>query len=293
MAYYKMNSFVAKVKFFRDRSKYSEPAKQGMIKLFYTNKDASDDTKIIKERTEEFDRSKLFKSDVSTYGVCSVLAGEHLQLGNMKEAEKMAQNAIEAAAHTKQQDNIYEAYAEGILGEVLYAQSNYKESAEHFHKALKAYEHHTRSSTGPESLMLVAATQLISWLSLSKNDTLNSQSYCRTALSMTERLLGPDHPDTGNCMFNLATANMKAGDISKGTEGLLNRSLQIYQSDSIKANDISLHKDSRRNALHLLSLMYTERYTYTNTKIKLNFNYNVYLFIIFYLEKILVKQLNR
>jgi len=84
-------------------------------------------------------------SCIRSFGICAVLASEHLQLGNIKEAEELAHNAMEAAGHTNQSTNIYEAYAEGILGEVLFAVGNFKESAEHFHRALKVYEHHTRS----------------------------------------------------------------------------------------------------------------------------------------------------
>ena len=44
--------------------------------------------------------------------------------------------------------------------------------------------------------MLVAATQLVSWMSLAKNETSDETiQFCKVALSMTERLLGPDHPD--------------------------------------------------------------------------------------------------
>lgn len=124
-----------------------------------------------------------------------------------QEAEQKAVEAMEAASHTLQPNNIYAAYAEGILGEVLFSKGNYKEAAEHFHHALNTYERHMRSSTSPESIMLVAATQLVSWLSLAKNESQSAQSYCRTALAMTERLLGPEHPDVATSMLNLATAN--------------------------------------------------------------------------------------
>lgn len=222
--------------------------------------ESRDDRSIITEHIEEIERAKLFKADASTYGICAVLATEHLHIGNLKEAEAMALNAIETAGHTKQYDNIYEAYAEGILGEVMYAQGNFKESADHLRKGLKKYEHHTRTSTGPESVMLVAATQLMSWLSLSKNESATSQVYCRTALSMTERLLGSEHPDVANCMVNLATANKMNGDIGKGTEGLLSRALQIFDMDCNKADDNMLHRAEKKKVLHLLSEVYSERY---------------------------------
>ena len=123
----------------------------------------------------------------------ALLAQEHLWLNNLEEAGEKAKEAMEAAtAHTKGQDNVYQAYAEGILGEVQFAEGNYKEAALHFHNALGNYERHERTSTGPESVMLVAATQLVSWMSLAKNESsIEAQIFARTALAMTERLLGP------------------------------------------------------------------------------------------------------
>ena len=40
--------------------------------------------------------------DASKYGVCAILAQEHLWLGNLKDAEVRAREAIEAASHTPQ-----------------------------------------------------------------------------------------------------------------------------------------------------------------------------------------------
>ncbi len=149
--------------------------------------------RFITEKTEEMDGGKLSTLDASNYGICALLAQEHLWLNNLEEACEKAKEAMEAAtAHTKGQDNVYQAYAEGILGEVQFAEGNYREAALHFHNALGNYERHERTSTGPESVMLVAATQLVSWMSLAKNESsLEAQIFARTALSMTERLLGP------------------------------------------------------------------------------------------------------
>ena len=171
------------------------------------------------------------------------------------------------AGHTKQQDNIYQAYAEGILGDILYAEEQYKDAADHYGKALKTYENHLKSATGPESIVLVAAVQLISYTALNNpvNDLLVQYS-CRRALAMTERLLGPESTDTADCMFNLATANMIKNDTGRGTEGLLLRALQIYQDDSSRQDNQSLHAIAKKGTFDVMAQMYIRRKEYQNAK---------------------------
>lgn len=171
------------------------------------------------------------------------------------------------AAHTKQQDNIYQAYAEGILGDILYAEEHYKDAADHYGKALKTYESHVKSATGPESIVLVAAVQLISYVALNNPEhDLLIQYSCRRALAMTEKLLGPESTDTADCMFNLATANMIKNDTGRGTEGLLLRALQIYQNDSSRQNNQSLHAKAKKGAFDVMAQMYIRRKEYQNAK---------------------------
>ena len=117
--------------------------------------------------------------------------------------------------------------------------------------------------------MRVAASQLVSWLSLTKEDKIGAQCSCRLALSMTEKLLGPDSPDTAASMFNLATANMLADDCGKGTEGLLVRALQIYELDSVKADNFALHSEARKNSWHLLAQAFIRRYIEIEDRIHL------------------------
>jgi tetratricopeptide (TPR) repeat protein len=170
---------------------------------------------------------------------------------------------MKTAEHTKQPDNIYEAYAEGILGDVLFAEHHYKEAAQHYEKALKTYERHAITENGPDSVILVSAMQLASWLSLSNRENIFlTQFACKKALAMTERLLGPDCVDTAASMYNLATANMLLDDVGKGTEGLLARALQIYQTDACKQNDFSLHAAPKKSVNDLMAQMYVRRKDY-------------------------------
>ena len=211
------------------------------------------------EKNNDLEGSTLLKDDISTYGVCTALATEHLALGNLKEAELLAEVAIETIKAEGVTDNIYQAYAEGILGDVLFAEGDFEDAAEHYHMALKTYEHHMQSKTSPESVMIVAATQLISWQSLAQNNSQIMQETCRKALSMTEKLLGPDDPNTAVCMLNLALANMQMGNLGKGTEGLLTRALQIYDLNDADYERKVLHGMAKRNVLHLLTLLYSKR----------------------------------
>ena len=107
----------------------------------------NDEQPVILEQISEVERGKLFKADASNYGIYAILAQQHLALGNLEDAQRMAIEAIETARKTKQCNNIYEAYAEGILGEILYRENRFNESALHSSRALKVYEHHYRTST--------------------------------------------------------------------------------------------------------------------------------------------------
>ena len=53
---------------------------------------------------------------------------------------------MEAARHRNEANNIYGAYAEGILGDALFKMGMYEEAAMRYKSALKAYERHSRSS---------------------------------------------------------------------------------------------------------------------------------------------------
>jgi hypothetical protein len=98
---------------------------------------------------------------------------------------------------------------------------------------------------------LVAATQLISWLALARNDFAEACNSCKTALVMTERLLGPNALDTAVAMHNLGTgmpiflyqfkyykmpppyhytftAYLNTGNLGQGTEALFKRAIEIY-----------------------------------------------------------------
>ena len=65
---------------------------------------------------------------------------------------------------------------------------NMTESVFHFRKALQLYEQHTSSSTSPQAIECVAATQLISWAQLAEHDYEGALDSCSMALAMTGKL---------------------------------------------------------------------------------------------------------
>jgi tetratricopeptide (TPR) repeat protein len=138
------------------------------------------------------------------------------------------------ADHTREPDNIYSAYAEGILADALYGQGKFKEAAEHFKAALKTYERHYRSNSGPEAVELVGAMQIVAWNALSKKDYDEALVACQTALGMTEKLMGPNNADVAACMVNLAIARLHNRDAGEGTEALLQKAYKIY--DEMKSS---------------------------------------------------------
>jgi hypothetical protein len=88
---------------------------QSSSSLFY-KKDNED--KEIEEKVEDIKASVIEKGKVMTYGICTTLANEHIQIGapkNIEHAKELAYDAMEITSGTSG-ENVYHAYAEGILG---------------------------------------------------------------------------------------------------------------------------------------------------------------------------------
>lgn len=120
------------------------------------------------------------------------------------------------------------AYAQGILGDALYKEGAFKEAAEHYHDALRAYERHYRTLNGPESVELAGAAQIIAWDKLKSGKFEDATVACETALGLTQRLLGVDSTDAALSMVNLATAYMNTGMFNRSVELLLKDALNIF-----------------------------------------------------------------
>lgn len=190
------------------------------------------------EHLDKVDTSSLVESEVCDYGIMTALAEEHIALGNYDEAMKLAKNAIATADHTREMNNVYAAYAEGIWGDALYSKGEYRASADHYHGALKSYERHYRSNSGPEAVELVGAINLAAWNLLSKKDYEDATAAWSTALGMTERLLGPQNTDVAGCMTNLAISHMNMGDLGAAPEALLKKALLVYENKKMDKFDM-------------------------------------------------------
>ena len=127
-------------------------------------------------------------------------------------------------------NNIYAAYAQGILGDACYHENDFKKAAELYRDALKTYERHFQTVGGPENLELVGSLQLIAWTLLTRKDYDEAKQACATALGMTERLLGPNSTAVASSMVNLANAYIHTGDVGSVPEALLLRSIKAFES---------------------------------------------------------------
>ena len=200
--------------------------------------DSSHYPQIFREHLDKVETSSLVESEVCDYGIMTALAEEHIALGNYEEAMKLAKKAIATADHTKEINNIYAAYAEGIWADALYSKGEYRSSADHYNGALKSYERHYRSNSSPEAVELVGAINLAAWNLLSKKDYEDATAAWSTALGMTEKLLGPQNTDVAGCMTNLAISHMNMGDHGAAPEALLKKALAVYEDKKMDKFDM-------------------------------------------------------
>jgi len=188
----------------------------------------------LKEQVRDIKPNSLFVGDVIDLGVNMALAEEHLALGKTSEAKRLAKAAMRTAEHSGELNNIYEAYAEGILGECLYKEGDYKGASDHFKHALRTYEMHTKTSTGPETLAALGAVQYIAWDNFRKKKYADALPACTVALGMTMKLFGKSAPETAACMIHLASAQTHTGLIGQVTETLYKEALKIYRDEISK-----------------------------------------------------------
>lgn len=75
----------------------------------------------------------------------------------------MAKRAIETAERTKEPDNVYAAYAKGLLADALLAEQRFKEAAELYGQGLRTYERHYRGDTTPAAMERAGDGETLSW----------------------------------------------------------------------------------------------------------------------------------
>ena len=167
--------------------------------------------------------STLLKNEAAIYGVLTAISEQYLQMGAPDLALSSAFDAISVARHSNEENNVYYAYAEGLLAQAYEEKKEFELAAEHYKKALVIYEKHYSGQNDPIELESVGYYQLISWFLLSQGRYQEAMTACRMALSAMEAMLGQDHVDTAATMVNLAAAHINTGDLGTVPEELLNR----------------------------------------------------------------------
>lgn len=119
--------------------------------------------------------------------------------------------AIEIALESKEPNNIYVAYAEGLLGEIFFAKGKYKEAALTFKSALRAYESHYRGSNDPKEVQAVGASQLVCWYLLHTKQFGLAVRAGEQELDAIQRVSGLNSSDAADAMLRLATAHLNNG----------------------------------------------------------------------------------
>jgi tetratricopeptide (TPR) repeat protein len=103
---------------------------------------------------------------------------------------------------------------------------------------------------------LLAVADMVSWSLLNEGKYKEAITACSTALGITERMLGPESPEMGTCMFNLATAYLNLGDIGPRSEALFQNALRIFENHEPRP----YHKIG--NVLSSLGTLHFERAEY-------------------------------
>lgn len=210
------------------------------------------DSQLIHERLDHVARSSLISFNASKFGIKLALAEELRDLGDYPEAEKKAKEvddytnsnfmtmvlynqtlnnakkAIEIASQAKEPNNIYAAYAEGILGEIFFSEGHYKEAALKFKSALKSYESHYKSSNGPEEVEMIGASQLISWYFMTSKQYDLAAKAIAQELSVIERVTGLNSTDAAEAMLRLGSAHLNNGTL-EAAETFFQRALDLYE----------------------------------------------------------------
>jgi len=186
------------------------------------------ESELIHERLDHVARSSLISFNASKFGIKLALAQELRDLGDFPEAEKKAKEAIEIASQAKESNNIYAAYAEGILGEIFLSEGHYKEAALKFKSALKSYESHYKSSNGPEEVEMIGASQLISWYFMTNKQYDLAAKAITQELGVIERVTGLNSSDAAEAMLRLGSAHLNNGTL-EAAETFFKRALDLYE----------------------------------------------------------------
>lgn len=177
-------------------------------------------------------------SDVSKYGIDLAMAEELKNLRSFEDAEILAKEAIELAGHTQEVDNDYRSFAQGVLGDILYAEGKFKESAEMFRRTVRSYERNHYASKGPAELELLGALQLIGSLYMNSEQYEEAIKAFSSSLNVSKSL-GPESIEVIQCLVQLGSAYYNNGTLEEA-ENLYQQALSIYDEriPVVKRDDV-------------------------------------------------------
>lgn len=136
---------------------------------------------------------------------------------------------MEIASHTNESNNIYRAFAEGILGDAFLGEGNYQTAANHFRKALKVYENRYMSSSGPQALEMMGSLQMAAKLYLNESEYQNTKRSYAEFLNV-RNIQDPDELDLALYLIVLGASYLDAGDLSTLTETLFKKALLVLMT---------------------------------------------------------------
>jgi tetratricopeptide (TPR) repeat protein len=137
--------------------------------------------------------------------------------------------AIDIAHHTEQSDNIYAAYAEGILAEINYKQGNFKDAADRFRHALASYEDHYKSKSGPQNIKSLGAAQLLSFAFMTGRRYDKAAEALKVELRNVYEVYGSESREAAYTMVNLASACLYT-DNFEDAEHYYTKALTLYEA---------------------------------------------------------------
>ena len=157
--------------------------------------------------------------------------------------------------YSGQGDNIYAAYAEGIMAEALYQEGNYRESADKYRDALRTYERHYQVARGPEDVELVSSMQILAWTLLSRKDFAAAKHACATALGLSSKLLGNNSIQTATNLANLGISLMNLGELYQ-PEFYFKKAAHVFRNNRKTENMEEMDKNIGMVHLNLGNLYY-------------------------------------
>ncbi|KAJ1434761.1 hypothetical protein B484DRAFT_393803 [Ochromonadaceae sp. CCMP2298] len=180
--------------------------------------------------------SSLFLLDSTKFGLDMALADGLKNLGDFAAAELFAKEAIDIAHHTEQSDNIYAAYAEGILAEISYEQGNFKSAADRFRHALSAYENHYRSKTGPQNVKSLGAAQMLSFAFMTGRRYDKAAEALKVELRNVYDVYGKESLEAADTQVNLGSAYLYTDNFDLAEHYYL-KALGIYEAHMAEGLD--------------------------------------------------------